>query len=491
MAGRLYAAILRAAAWLDAHRLLAGVVGLPLVTAAIVAVNRFVLLDFPNSGDEYVYLFQAATLSGGRLWHVPADAASSGIFTTSYVAIETGRMFGTFPFGWPLALALAITAGVPVWLVNPLLGAGTLGLVWLLGTRLYGPRIGVIAAAVVAVSPFFAFNAASYFSHTFCGALLLAAAGVAARDDRRPWWVPVSIGALVGWAVLARYLSGVVGAVPVVWWLLRPGVSRPRSAALVALGGLPWVVALMAYDTAFTGSPWRLTTTPLTLSLWFADGVLLRGADILATHLLRHLTWTPPILVVAYVVYLRTGRREMRKGLLAWLPVLMAAALYFYRERGGNQYGARFHYEIFPFLVLFVVAHVFRAADYAAMPSRDRVMFGLLAASVAAMPVAFAVHALVERDVIRERMSPYVVASAMGLHEALVLIDGRVGSRRSMGAADLTRNTPALDTAVVYGIDPGPDQRCTEAARLPARTPYLFRWDIARRAGAMTPLPCP
>ena len=42
--------------------------------------------------------------------------------------------------------------------------------------------------------------------------------------------------------------------------------------------------------------------------------------------------------------------------------VLMAAALYFYVERGGNQYGPRFHYEVFPFLALFVAANVFRAA---------------------------------------------------------------------------------------------------------------------------------
>ena len=92
---------------------------------------------------------------------------------------------------------------------------------------------------LVAVSPFFAFNAASYFSHTFCGALLLGAAYLAAREDRTPWWVPVSIGLLVGWAVLARYLTGVVCAVPIVLWLLRPGVDRARTAALVVLGGLP------------------------------------------------------------------------------------------------------------------------------------------------------------------------------------------------------------------------------------------------------------
>lgn len=488
VAGRLYAASVRAAAWLHAHRRLVGVVGVPLVIAALAALNQFVLLGFPNSGDEYVYLFQARTLRAGVLWH-PAPPAPD-LFVTNYVANEGGRMFGTFPFGWPLALALAMTAGVPVWLVDPILGAGTLALVWTLGTQLYSARVGAIAAALVAVSPFFAFNAASYFSHTFCGALLLAAACLAARD-RRPWWVPLLVGVLLGWAVLARYLTGVVCAVPIVWWLLRPGVSRAKAVALVALGGLPWVLALMAYNLTLSGSPWRLTTTDLTVSRWFADGVLARGADILATHLFRHLLWTPPALIVGYLVYLWTGTRDLRRGLFAWLPVLMAGALYFYMERGGNQYGARFHAEVFPFLVIFVAAHVFRAADYATMPARDRTMFGLLAVSVALMPVAFVVHALIERDVIRERMHPFVLASTLGLQGALVLIDGRVGTRRSMAATDLTRNAPTMDDPVLFGIDPGPGRQCAESRRLPGRVPYLYRWNSAAREGVLTRLACP
>lgn len=489
VSGRLYAACVRGAAWIDAHRLIVGAVGAPVVVAVLVAINQFVLLDFPNSGDEYVYLFQARALSAGRLWQATPAVAASDMFATEYVAHEAGRVFGTFPPGWPLALALS--AGLPVWLVNPILGACTLALVWTLGAQLYTGRVGVVSAVLVGASPFFAFNAASYFSHPLCGGLLLGAACLAARDDRRPWWVALSVGALVGWAVVTRYLTGAVCAVPIVWWLLRPGVSRARAAGLVVLGGLPWIVALAAHNVALSGSPWRLTTTELTVSRWFADGVLLRGADILVSHVVRHLLWTPPALVVAYVVYLRAGLPELRRGLLPWLPVLMAGVLYFYMERGGNQYGARFHYEVFPFLVVFVTAHVFRAADYASMPRRDRLVFNLLVVSVAAMPVAFVAHGLIERDVIRERMHPYALASALGLHGALVLIDGRVGTRRSMAALDLTRNGPRLDAPVLYGLDRGPALHCADASRLPDRTPYLYRWDLARRDGALTLLSCP
>ena len=264
---------------------------------------------------------------------------------------------------------------------------------------------------LVMVSPFFLFNAASYFSHTLCGALLLAAAWLASRDDRTPAWVPLAVGALIGWAVLARYFTGVVCAIPIVLWLLRPGVARVRTLALVALGGLPWVLALMAYNSALSGNPWTLTTTPLTVSLWFADGFVLRGADILSTHLLRHLLWTPPVLIIAYLFYLWRGDRELRRGALDWMPVLMVATLYFYVERGGNQYGPRFHYEVFLFLVVFVAGHLFRPGAPTLTASQRR-LFGLTVISVALMPVSFAGHAVIEQQVIRERMDPFTRVAA-------------------------------------------------------------------------------
>ncbi|MGE0464201.1 MAG: glycosyltransferase family 39 protein [Vicinamibacterales bacterium] len=486
---RLYAGALALADWLNAHRSAVLALGAPAVLLAIVGVNRFVLVGFPNSGDEYVYLYQAETMAAGRLWNpAPAPAA---LFQFSYIVQEPGRAYGSFPFGWPLMLALGLSLGLPAWLVNPLLGTLTLGLVWWLGTRLYSPRVGALAALLVGMTPFFVFNAASYFSHTACGVLLLAAACVAARPDRSPAWVPLTVGLLVGWAVVTRYFTGAVCAVPIALLLLRSGVSRPRTLLLFALGGLPWLVALLAYNEALTGSPWRLTLTPITASLWFRDGFLLRGADILASHIARHVLWTPPALIAVYLVYLRAAPRETRRGAIEWTLVLMAVTMYFYVERGGNQYGPRFHYEAFLFLVPFAAANVFRRVSLIAAPRLDRLVFGGVAASVAVMPVSFGVHAALEREVIRERSDVYADAKAARLSNALVLVGGRVGSDRSMSAQDLTRNGIDYNASVLYGLDPGPAAHCLPGARLPGRTTYLYVWDHIEEDGELRRVACP
>jgi len=485
----LYARWVCAADLAHVHRAAVWAAGAPLVAAALVAINQLVLLDFPNSGDEYAYLYQASTMAAGRLWNAPIGPAD--VFVFNYIVQEPGRVFGSFPAGWPLALAAGLAAGLPPWLLNPVFGALTLGLVWQLGSRLYGPRAGVSAAAIVAASPFFLFNAASYFSHTFSGAMLLGAACLAARDDRRQPWVPLAAGLLIGWAVTARYFTGVVCAVPIAYWLLRPGAPRLRTAALFALGGLPWVVLLAWYNTQLSGSPWHLTTRPLTYSLWFADNFALRGADMLATHVLRHLGWTPPALLVAYLVCLRSAPREARRGLFDWMLVLLAGCLYFYVERGGNQYGPRFHYEAIPFMAVFVAGSLFSGPRLDGRPRRDRVLFGLLAASLAAMPVSFAAHAAIEHRVIRERTDPYAAVAAAGFDRALVLIEGRVGSVRSMAGYDLTRNgIDAAGRPVLYGLHLDVASSCAAAAQFPDRPPQVYRWVRDQARGELSPLRC-
>ena len=370
MIDRAYAGCLAFADWCERRRLSLLVIGAPVYLLIVVGVGELVLQRFPNSGDEYAYLYQAATLAEGRLSN-PAPPLPDA-FAFNYITRRGDRVFSAFPPGWPLALTLAGVLRVPAWLVNPICGVLSLLLVWALASELHGDRIGPLATALVASSGFFIFNAASYFSHTFCGLLLLLAACSAAAAGRRRAVGPLLTGFFIGWAVLARYFTGSLCGIAI--GALLVSRTRPhhlRALALVVAGGAPWLLFLLAYNAALSGTPWRLTTLDMTVSIWFARGFATRGLDILATQLLQFLLWTPPALLLAYLWFLRRATRSHGIQLLDWLFVATALTLVFYVNRGGNQYGPRFYYEAFLFLVVFTAGHLFRADDLARRGSRN------------------------------------------------------------------------------------------------------------------------
>lgn len=100
---RLYDGCLRVADWWLARSRVELLAAGAVLVLIVVSINQFVLRDFPNSGDEYVYLYQAQTLSHGRVWNDPPNEPQS--FAFNYIVYSGKRAFGSFPVGWPLVLA--------------------------------------------------------------------------------------------------------------------------------------------------------------------------------------------------------------------------------------------------------------------------------------------------------------------------------------------------------------------------------------------------
>jgi hypothetical protein len=483
-----YGLCLRLADWWVARGPLERVAAYIVLVLAIVALNQIVLRDFPNSGDEYVYQYQARTLASGH-W-VNAAPKQEHSFESNYILFDDGRAYGVFPVGWPLALAAAIAIGIPIWLVNPLAGAATVFLVAYLASRLHSPRVGALAAAIVVVSPFFVFNAASYFSHTLCAALLLAAACIASREDRSPLWVPVTVGFFIGWAIVTRYFTGAICSTAIAAWLFRPGHRNRLSPVLLALGGLPWVLLLAVNNNVLNGNPLLLTTFEGSVSHWFAGPFIRHGADMTLGHLLRFVLWTPPLLLVLYGVYLWSAPPATRRGVLDWMLVIVATGFYCYIERGGNQYGPRFYYEAFPFVVIFVAANVFHESTFAEKSLAGRRLFALAAISVAVLPAVFAVHAWIEHRVVNERMDPFERSASAHVAPAILFIKGRVGTSRSMPAEDLTRNGTTYSGGVLFALDLGMEENCRTLTQYKGRSGFIYTWDEPSRSGSLRQIAC-
>jgi mannosyltransferase len=151
------------------------------------------------------------------------------------------------PFFFVLSWAAAKLGdpSVTIRLPSVLLGTATIPLLYALGARTVGRNAGLVAAGLLALSPFALFysvEARSYATLIFLVTLSSLALVRALEDGRARWW---ALYALASCAVLYTHYFGVfVLAVQAAWVLAaRRGQVRPLLAAnaAVALAYLPWL----------------------------------------------------------------------------------------------------------------------------------------------------------------------------------------------------------------------------------------------------------
>jgi hypothetical protein len=223
------------------------------VTVALAASAFLVYRAHPLSMDEYAPLFQARVFARGALaakvppllvpWLVPPirwflEAAPSGEIVSSY-----------WP-GFALLLTPFVWLGVP-WLLNPLIGALTLALLWRLGRRLWpGTDAPGWAVLFAAASPAFSVNAISYYS---MGAHLAASLCFAALVLENRLVLAGAVGSLA--LALHNPFPHTLFALPFIAWIaLRPAPLRNllRLAAGYAPGLLVLVGGWMGYRARLT-----------------------------------------------------------------------------------------------------------------------------------------------------------------------------------------------------------------------------------------------
>ena len=233
--------------------------GLCLATLLAAARVSTVVFDrLPHVEDEVAFLFQAKIIGSGRL--VAPAPAHPEFFAIPFILVRDGQWFGKFPPGWPAVLALGALAGRP-WLVNPLLAAACVGLVYRAGRRLYGAPTGLLAAALLAASPFFLLHAGSFMGHVaallWALAFLLLFAAAVSTGSR---WAALGAGATLGMLLLTRPLTAVGIGLPYALWAAVAIIRdrrRARAYLPMLLGFAPFVAALLAWNRLTTGDPFR------------------------------------------------------------------------------------------------------------------------------------------------------------------------------------------------------------------------------------------
>ena len=433
-----------------------------------------VLGGFPNSGDEYAYALQAQTYAAGRLW-VESPVLPDAFRLARFLS-KDGIWVSQYQPGWALLMSPAAALGLPLWLVNPLIGTALLFAFFRLAAGYVSREMSWVATLTLGTSAFFLLNLGSFFSHGATAlAAVLSALCVARYLRHGGWRWAVLAGVLAGCIGFTRILNAVVLLVPITTaMLLTPG--RRLGVLALAAGGAPFLLAVLAYNEAITGNPLLFVPN------WFKPGGETFGVfgvhTIMLTidRVLRLGEWTSPILVAAAPAAFLLLAARGRLAFVDWLAPTTVLAFLFYAGSGGDQYGPRYYFEAWPFALLTIA----RAVDPLLAGDRSNPRSAWVAAaalSILAAQLAYLPGRLArEHRVVFERQEPFRLVRQAGLTNAVVLVgEAGAGHLRPMPPPDLVRN--GLDVrlpSVVYAWDL-PERYQDLRSLFPGREFYRYR----------------
>ncbi len=162
----------------------------------------------PHVEDSIAQLLQGRIFATG---HFTAEPFQPREFFSFGFMVDAERWFAQYPPGHPLMLALGVLAGVP-YLINPLLGALSIVLLYLLLKELEGKSFAGWGAWLLALSPFAIFLSSEYMNHsTALSAALLGWLGLRKAEKGTQLWLFIS-GLAFGYCFSTRPLEGALFA---------------------------------------------------------------------------------------------------------------------------------------------------------------------------------------------------------------------------------------------------------------------------------------
>jgi len=485
-------------------RCLAVVFGLLSLVYVLYLVNQRILHSFLSSADEHSCYFLAECLRRGKLYvDIPPLA---DFFQVVHVGMKGGKWFSVYPPGWPAIWAAGIHFNIADWL-NPVMSALAILFFYLAGIRLFAPGVVACGLLVCALSPFFMFTAASYFSHGTC--LLCISIFLYAflrwREHYDKGNDPVGWAALCGFAVgyglMTRYLTMAAIAGPFLLYHYLPlffegsgwryafwgKIKIPVPVVKFKWRGLrksDWILAavvavfmimILWQNYLVTGKPFKAPNKydKSWERLGFKRGhyTPVDGFFFLISRIFYLMDWFAPAFVGAYLCLLFNLRglkrssttaaatlNDVPRTLFILTPVFLAFAYVLYYSWGGNQWGPRYWWEGLPFLSVSVMAWL--GQMWGRQGSKVKKFIAVfVAASVITSGILFAKHAEFTEEASRQRRALYDLAERTIDGPAIVFIKGFLGSRLVLAEEDAVRNSPFLDGRILYAHDLGDRNR--------------------------------
>jgi 4-amino-4-deoxy-L-arabinose transferase-like glycosyltransferase len=215
---------------------------LALVALAIrIAFIVIVAPTVPKLGDASAYHLLAENLAHGRGYIRPFD----------FQLLARARPTAEYPPLFPALLSIAARIGVHSVdgqrVVCAGIGAVTVAIVGCIGRRVATPSVGLVAAALAAISPMLFLSESILMAETLYAALVAAVLLLAYRAIAAPsYWRFAALGLAIGFAALTRaegFLLGLVLVIPLSFRLANIATGRRVLLAATTIGVAILVIA--------------------------------------------------------------------------------------------------------------------------------------------------------------------------------------------------------------------------------------------------------
>jgi hypothetical protein len=367
-----------------------------------------------------IKMLSHATLNPGWFGH-PATTTMYVLAITNVSVFGFGHLMGWFPTLASFGLAVYTN---PAWMILPgrvvmaVFGAGTVWQAGKLGRDLFDGRVGLIAAALVAISPQCVSWAQVIRSDIMGSFFILLALRAALRAQTRSGWrADVATAAWMGVAIATKWPMALAGLGMGAMMLRECIAGRMGFGAMVARGArfgamvvgftlLSSPYLLLAYGTVVRNLHGEAQLhhlgatggTPLFNLMWYLDGPLTNG-----------LGWAGLALAGAGMVL--ACRRADRRAAWLLLPVLLGLGVVICSQR---LVWDRWVLPMIPLLAIFAGAAVVALADRVAGRARAPMGLATVALAMAALAVPMGAHDIAQAhgrmDDTRQRASAWAVA---------------------------------------------------------------------------------
>lgn len=481
------------------------------VTGIIICFSRAVLQNFPNSADEYAYIFQARNLAHARLYSPIHPPSKDGFRLQNYfyfvhIGETDGKYYGRFPFGYSLLLVPAIIIGNlfsldMLCMVNAILGALTLVIIFLICQRYFDTLTGIVSVVFGLCNPWFLFTSASFFSHTSCTFFISLCLYLFLNSLYRGvksfyWHLWFVSGLAFGYALLIRYLDPIAFIPSLIMLYLTHRLSNKEwhytssfaQCGFFLLGTLPCIISLLIYNQTLTGDMFTTSlqyynpndqgTRPVFMipnnPQYDFKRIWAIGWKEMYANLALLLGWFPyvyllPLLVIG-IVFEKARGGSIR--IIVSLHVMLLLIIAAYTVYGGppvNQYGPRYLYSGFtPLTILSGLSVTLLIKNYRTLTDLCVALFtyikrhikkwAYIYAIIIGIGMIFYPSIMIYRksiyfyENIYERRNLFRTVKELDVHNAIIFITTWSGS---MHPVDLPRNSIDFSDDVLYVQDLG------------------------------------